>query len=224
MKPKSTPPPCTRLSVRKKTKGNKAMFETFLGRGKAQSDNEQQTQLRMLGPSSSTILFLYDEMDHALWSDLAPHIQTLALLMPSFFEWKYYLYPLPRTQIESKYKAFVHDLEKTLLFLPCTSATMLSRFFQTIKGDTRLATLLAQTHVQPIPLRAAHGVKQSTLVKPLAAYPSGNARDEACVQVVAMLEQKLTAYLRTRGNGGIAVRELVETKSPLLVAPPAHRK
>jgi hypothetical protein len=105
------------------------------------------------------------------------------------------MYPVQRRN-ERHYETFVADLQKAFLFVPCTSATFLTRFLITRQKDAHLASLSGQTATQPIPLRAAHGVSQSILDKPLAAYLRGAERDQACVEVVAALERKLLSYLR----------------------------
>jgi hypothetical protein len=205
------------------------MFKNLWNRSSSSKlTNEQAQTATLIVPehTGNTIVFLYDEVDRDLWYDLSPHINTLILRLPDVFAWKYYHYPIIPNRNKSEHEAFVSDVQKAFLFIPCTSATFLTRFWRAWKIDDRLKPLLAQTYVQPIPLRAAHGVAQSMLAKPLAAYPSGHARDEACVQVIATLEQKLRTYQGMRGNtdGQATVALLEETKSPLFIAFPAYRK
>jgi hypothetical protein len=191
------------------------MFELITKRfTREKQEPEKTTALQVPEPSGNTIVFLYDDADRDLWYDLAPHINTLVLRSPNVFSWKYYCYPTPMTRGESQHEAFVHDLEQAFLFLPCTSATFLTHFWTSCKIDTRMTPLLAQRYVQPIPLRAAHGVSQSILAQPLSAYPAGHAREAACVQVVAALEQKLLGYQRHRqGETQAPVALLAETTS-----------
>ncbi len=194
------------------------MFEQVkqLFSSKQENEQEQKADLVIPEPTGKTILFLYDGADRDLWYDLAPHINTLVLRLPDVFTWKYYHYPVVPTQ-QGQHEAFVSDLEQAFLFLPCTSATFLTRFLLTTQKDARLASLLATTYVQAIPLRAAHGVTQSLLEKSLAAYPSGAARDCACVQVVAMLEQKLLSSLRRQGKTQTPIALLQETTRGLVI-------
>jgi hypothetical protein len=198
------------------------MFEQIFKKGKTQASNEQENTAQVVpAETGNTILFLYDEGDQDLWLDLAPHISTLILRLPDVLVWKYYRYPVQKRS-ESHSETFVADLQKAFLFVPCTSATFLTRFLLTRHKDARLASLLNQTYTQPLPLRAAHGVTQSILDKPLAAYPRGAERDAACVEVVAALEEKLRMYLGTRGNTDEGAG-LVETNSPLMLSPSKHR-
>jgi hypothetical protein len=198
------------------------MFEQMFKKGRKEtSNNHENTTLVVPAETANTILFLYDEGDQDLWLDLAPHINTLVLRLPDGFTWKYYMYPVQR-QGESHYQAFIGDLQQAFLFVPCTSATFLTRFLITRQKDARLASLSGQTATQPLPLRAAHGVTQSILDKPLAAYPRGAERDAACVRIVAALEEKLRMYLGTRGNTDEGAG-LVETNSPLMLSPSKHR-
>jgi hypothetical protein len=202
------------------------MFKLFKKDQTTSGNNQEQTTALVLSEhTGNAIVFLYDEVDSDLWYDLAPHINTLVLRLPDVFEWKYYRYPTPAIRDRSQHEAFVSDLQKAFLFIPCTSATFLTRFWMAWKSDARLQSLLAQTSVQPIPLRAAHGVSQSMLAKPLAAYPTGHARDEACVQVVAALEQKVLRYRSRQGktDGQAPIAQLVETSSRLLVASSARK-
>jgi hypothetical protein len=195
------------------------MFEQMKQFFSSNEENKQKTVL-VPEPTGNTILFLYDEADRDLWYDLAPHISTLVLRMPDVWSWKYYHYTPTG---EGQHEAYVRDLEKAFLFLPCTSATFLTRFLQACQKDERLRPLLSGTYVQPIPLRAAHGVTQSLLAQPLAAYPRGDARDSACVQVVATLEQKLLSYMSRQGNTEMPVALLEETASTLVVPSRAFR-
>jgi hypothetical protein len=199
------------------------MFEHFFTKN-TQSDNGQT--LMIPEPTGNTIIFFHHEADRDLWNDLAPHIHTLVLRLPNLFKWKYYYYRSRTISSESKHEEFVSDLEHALLFLPCTSVSFLNTFWQDTSSDARMPPLLAQTYVQPIPLRAAHGVWQSLLPKPLAAYPSGHARDEACVQVVATLEQKLLSYQGIRSNADVEapLALLAETTNKLMLPATGSRK
>jgi hypothetical protein len=198
------------------------MFEQMFKKGKTQASNEQENTAPVVpADRGNTILFLYDEGDQDLWLDLAPHINTLILRLPDVLVWKYYMYPVQRRN-ERHYETFVADLQKAFLFVPCTSAPFLMRFCLTRHKDARLASLLSQTYTQPLPLRAAHGVTQSILDKPLAAYLRGAERDAACVRIVAALEEKLRMYLGMRGNTDEGAG-LVETVSPLMLSPSKHR-
>jgi hypothetical protein len=202
------------------------MFDFFKkDQTKSGNHQEQTTALVLSEHTGNTMVFLSDEVDGDLWYDLAPHIKTLVLRLSDVFEWKYDRYPTPAIRDRSQHEAFVSDLQKALLFIPCTSATFLTRFWMAGKIDARLKPLLAQTSVQPIPLRVAHGVSQSMLAKPLAAYPTGHARDEACVQGVATLEQKVLSYQSRQGNTNVQapIAQLVETSSRLLVASSARK-
>jgi hypothetical protein len=196
------------------------MFEQIWKRSPKQN-HENTAQVRP-ADTGNTILFLYDEADQNLWYDLAPHLSTLILRLPSALVWKYYRYPVQRGG-ENHHEAFVSDLQQAFLFVPCTSAAFLVRFLLARQKDARLASLLAQTYTQPIPLRAAHGVTQSILDKPLAAYPRGAERDQACVRLVAALEQKLLSHLGMRGNTDAPTAVLVETQNPLVLAAKAPR-
>jgi hypothetical protein len=203
------------------------MFEQIWKHLPVFKQNHEQENTTQVVPieAGNTILFLYDEVDCDLWYDLAPHINTLILRLPESLVWKYYLYPVQRRS-ENQYATFMSDLQQTFLFIPCTSATFLVRWLSAKKSDARLASLLAQTYTQPIPLRAAHGVSQSILAQPLAAYPAGAERDNACVAVVAALEEKLLSYHRMReSTHAVApVTGLAETASSLLLATQAHRR
>jgi hypothetical protein len=198
------------------------MFEQIFKKGKTQASNEQENTAQVVpAETANTILFLYDEVDQDLWLDLAPHINTLVVRLPDVLVWKYYMYPVQRRN-ERHYETFVADLQKAFLFVPCTSATFLTRFLLTRHKDARLASCFRHTCTQPIPLRATHGVSQSILEQPLAAYPAGNARDQACVEVVAALEEKLRMYLGMRGNTDEGAG-LVETVSPLMLSASGKR-
>jgi hypothetical protein len=198
------------------------MFEQMFKKGKTQASNEQENTAQVVpAETGNTILFLYDEGDQDLWLDLAPHINTLVVRLPDVLVWKYYRYPVQRRN-ERHSETFVADLQKAFLFVPCTSATFLTRFLITRQKDAHLASLSGQTATQPIPLRAAHGVTQSILDKPLAAYLRGAERDAACVRIVAALEEKLLSYLRMRGNTDEGAG-LVETNSPLMLSASKHR-
>src|SRR5216117_1512826 len=91
------------------TKGKRPMFERWKRHFSSEQNKEQgNTTTEIIpSPTGNTILFLYDEVDSALWYDLAAHIDTLVLRLPDIFEWKYYLYPIPGTRKESKYEAFI---------------------------------------------------------------------------------------------------------------------
>jgi hypothetical protein len=196
------------------------MFEQMWKRSRKEASNNHESVMPP-AETGNTILFLYDEEESTLWYDLAPHINTLVVRLPDVFTWKYYRYPVQR-QGESHYQAFISDLQQAFLFVPCTSASFLSRFLLTRHKDARLASCLSQTYTQPIPLRAAHGVTQSILDKPLAAYPRGAERDQACVEVVAALEEKVLRYLGMRGNTDEGAG-LVETPSPLMISASGKR-
>jgi hypothetical protein len=186
----------------------------FFTRANNQPTAEQETATLSV-PEGNTIITFFHESDRDFWSDLGPHVNILMLRLSGLFEWKFYYYHSQLRNAENKHEAVVSDLEKTFLFLPCTSVNFLNAFWQDLKNDTRMAPLLREVHVQPIPFRAAHGVAQSLLEKPLAAYPPGHARDEACVQIVAALEQKIRACKGIDKQPPVAL--LSETTSRMIV-------
>lgn len=205
------------------------MFEKFFKKDntpQAGNDQEQTAEVVQAAPTSNAIVFLYDQVDRDLWYDLALHINTLVLRLPDVFTWKYYCYLASMTSGENKYEAFLSDLQQAFLFVPCTSATFLTRFLLTRQKDARLTSLLAQTYTRPVPLRAVHGVAQSLIAKPLAAYPSGHERDQACAQVIAVLEQKLPSYQGMRSNTNVEapLALLTETTNRLMLPAAGYRK
>lgn len=141
-------------------------------------------------PTRNAIVFLYHELDQAVFSELYIHIEALMARLGSAFTWKCYLYPTYLTK-EGAHEAFVKDLGQAIIFMPCTSAQFLTRFWAAMKGDRRIKSLLESTVVQPIPFRLAHGVSQSLLEHPLTAYDQGHSRDVACSQVVSFIERTL---------------------------------
>ncbi len=188
------------------------MFEKLLTHISAKADTNTKEQTGADGnqegmgtvlletTGGNTVLFLHDEADSHLWYELAPHIDLVTLHFPNLFTWKYYCYRHATKSGEGKYEAFLSDLEQACLFLPCTSVTFLTSFWRDLQKDARLLPLLASVSVQPIPFKAAHGVSQSLLLKPLAAYPQGCERDQACVEVIAALEQKLLLHTRRQAS------------------------
>jgi hypothetical protein len=163
---------------------------------------EQETPVEpVIDPSKKTIVFLSHDDDHELWFQLARHLKLLEYRLP-YLQWKYYMYPLPTTKEEENvHEEFMSNLQGALLFVPCTSALFLTRFWVACQKDHRLNNYLSRTQIQPIPLRAAHGVHQSILPKAFAAYAPGPERDEAAAAIVATLEEKLLWFLALAGQG-----------------------
>lgn len=188
-------------------------------------EEEQAQSIVVPEYTGNTIMFHYHEEDRELWYDLGQHINTLVMRLSSQeWRWKYYHYftrKISEEENNAKHKAFMQDLEQTFLYIPCTSAPFITKFLQSMETQEDVKNAIAQTYIQPVPLRPTHGVSQSILPKPLAAYASGHERDEACAQVVATLEHKLLSYQNLRGEEKREPAALLEeTKTPLLLAPP----
>jgi hypothetical protein len=153
-------------------------------------------------PEGKTSTLLCHEQDRDLWYDLMAHFTLLRVRLERVakgaFVWKSFYYPTTRAVEPNEYETFVQALQEGVVFVPGTSASLLLRFWQHGERDPRIGEALARQYVQPIPLRAASGVRQSIIAQPLAAYARGPEREEACVQIVEAIEQKLLRHLAQR--------------------------
>lgn len=149
-----------------------------------------------LKPASerNIILFFYAREEKQVWEELLPHLNLLASRYSGLL-WKAYEYPLAiGDYTEQARQTFSADLDRLLLLIPCTNATLLQALWRSSQKDPRISAALARASIAPIALRAAAGVR-GVISKPLTAYPFGPERDQACVELSLALEKRLRKLL-----------------------------